>query len=211
MSPTIPLARQVAAVRDEIDAMRSPLEIPLRGGQTLLIEARDLWVFSYYHWTLIHHKNSGARYLQRKERGRPVHFHREIIAAPVEFVVDHINGNGLDNRRSNLRLATRQQNNWNRARQSPNDAGYLGVSLHKSTGLYRARLRAGDAEDRCTYHRTAKEAAIARDTMAIEVHGEFACLNFGVPDRRIAEMDAVRMTLEALLEAERQRREPELF
>lgn len=202
MSEPITIERQIAAVRHEIEEMRDTLEVPLHTGQTLIIEKRDLWVFTYWRWSVRQH-HSGNTYLHRKERGRAVHFHREIIAAPDEFVVDHINGNGLDNRRSNLRLATRTQNNWNRAFQRDKGTGFMGVSFHRASGLWRARLKVGDTAERTSYHQTPEEAAKARDAMALQARGEFAALNFHQADRQIATMEAAMATLESV-RAERQ-------
>lgn len=149
--------------------------------------------------------------LTRAKRSKHIPAHREIIAAPEGSFVDHVNGNGLDNRRSNLRLATRRQNNWNRAAQRDATSGFHGVSLHKASGLWRARLRVGDAAERTTYHATAEAAARARDEMAIAARGEFACLNFPQADRELAAMEAVRGTLASLVAGQAAKDTPELF
>lgn len=202
---TVALADQIACVRRELAALHDTIEIPLRGGLNMLIESRDLWVFTYWTWSIRRHRNTA--YLFRREKGKGVHFHRELISAPEGVVVDHINGNGLDNRRSNLRLATRRQNNWNRAGQRDATSGFHGVSFHQKSGLWRARLRVGDAAEKATYHRTAEEAARARDEMAKAERGQFACLNFQQADREITTMIAVLATLQGL----QREREPGLF
>lgn len=207
---TIPLHRQLAAVRDEIREMQDSLCLPLRGGVDLVIERRDLWLFTYDHWSLRRHRNT--HYLQRKQGGKTLHFHREVIAAPEGVLVDHANGNGLDNRRSNLRDATRVQNNWNRAAQRDKSTGFMGVSLHPHSGMYRARMRLTSGRELCSYHSEAVEAARARDAMAAEARGAFACLNFPDPAfDHIACMQAVLDTLTKLQAAEKEAREPSLF
>jgi hypothetical protein len=71
---------------------------------------------------------------------------------PGELEIDHINRNKQDNKPENLRLVTRAEQLRNR-RFKPNKCGETGVSLHKKTGLYRARYK-----DKTTYHQTIKEA-----------------------------------------------------
>lgn len=92
-------------------------------------------------------------------------------------LVDHIDGNGLNNRRSNLRPATASQNNAN-SRARLGLSGYRGVALHKPTGLWRAYVQVGGKTKSCGYFRDVIEAAKARDKAAREAHGEFARLNF---------------------------------
>lgn len=92
-------------------------------------------------------------------------------------LVDHIDGNGLNNRRSNLRPATVSQNNANsRARLSI--SGYRGVARHKPTGLWQAYIHADGKHRSCGYFRDVVEAARARDLAAFKHFGEFARLNF---------------------------------
>jgi hypothetical protein len=93
-----------------------------------------------------------------------------------DLIVDHINGNVLDNRRCNLRLCTRAENARNVKKSKSNTSGYVGV--HASGKKWRATVAlngknycAGSFEDKV-------EAARARDRKAIELHGEFARLNF---------------------------------
>lgn len=82
--------------------------------------------------------------VRRSPRGRSVYLHRILLNAPVGLEVDHIDGNPLNNRRSNLRLATRGQNEQNKPeshRLIRNSAsGVRNVHLDKSTGRYRVAL-----------------------------------------------------------------------
>lgn len=93
-------------------------------------------------------------------------------------MVDHINGDGLDNRRSNLREATSAQNNANAQMNYNNTAGYKGVSRVKRSPNWRACIRISGKTRHLGMFPTAEDAARAYDAAARIVHGEFARLNF---------------------------------
>lgn len=93
--------------------------------------------------------------------------------------VDHINGDGLDNRRANLRRATHRQNMANKRIYRNNTSGFKGVTRNTGTGRpWRASLRSDGRRHHLGYFDTAEEAARAYDTAAAEHFGEFARPNF---------------------------------
>ena len=125
--------------------------------------------------------------------------HRVVMDAPKGMDVDHINGNGLDNRKENLRICTRSQNCMNQRLKSHSRSGYKGVQYDpiqrykytsKKTGIttvkeyklskpYRAYVGNGKGGHiTLGYYATAEEAARVRDKKALELHGEFVYLNF---------------------------------
>jgi hypothetical protein len=115
--------------------------------------------------------------------GTPLRMHRLIMQrmlgrqlTSVELV-DHINGDKLDNRRSNLRLATKSQNGMNR-RKVYGTSKYLGVHYEKSNNYYMSYISLDGTRWYCGYLKTEDEAAWLRDQWAIALHGEFARLNF---------------------------------
>jgi hypothetical protein len=95
-----------------------------------------------------------------------------------EVKIDHINGNKLDNRKSNLRICTSQQNNMNQKKSKSNTTGFKGVSLDKKSGKYQTQIQ----KDRNLMHlgrfSSAEEAARCYDKYAKLHFGEFARLNF---------------------------------
>lgn len=125
----------------------------------------------------------GRKYISinLRQGGGPLHYlaHRIIWAMvngpiPDGMDIDHINRNGLDNRMSNLRLATRSENLQNSVRR--NKHGVKGVSLHKKSGLWRSEIMVNMRKVDLGYFKTKGEAAVARAKAAIRYHGEFARL-----------------------------------
>lgn len=105
--------------------------------------------------------------------------HREILNVPAGLECDHINGNSLDNRRANLRAATRQQNCWNNRKRKPNSLSkYKGVSFSKRGKPWKATLTVDGNWIYLGSYNSEKEAAKAYDKAAKKHFGEFAKLNF---------------------------------
>lgn len=100
------------------------------------------------------------------------------------LIVDHINHNGLDNRRINLRLATPGQNTTNRRRAVPNRTGFVGVTIcpKNRTRPFKATACFDYKQIYLGHFATAEEAALVRDAASFQKLGEFAYLNF--PERR---------------------------
>ena len=100
---------------------------------------------------------------------------RFLLNAPKDKMVDHINRNRLDNRKSNLRFCNRSQNNANSF--SKNKNGYRGVYKYSHFPAYYAEIRVKKKKVYLGYFRDIKEAASAYNTAAKEYYGEFAMLN----------------------------------
>lgn len=152
-------------------------EIVLADGSVALIDNQDFHWLSQRNW---YRNASGYAVcdLWGRRGGMKVLMHRLILLAPDTATVDHANGNILDNRRSNLRLATMGQQNANRAKT-------FGKSRFK--GVYRRRdglkwcAQAKPHGGKMTYLGSFEdeiEAARAYDTAALQFFGEFARLNF---------------------------------
>ena len=92
-------------------------------------------------------------------------------------LVDHENGNGLDNRRTNLRIATTSQNNRNTALRSTNSSGYKGVSWNNENQRWKAQIQTDGTKTFLGYFDDLLDAAQAYNDAALEQHGEFARLN----------------------------------
>lgn len=103
--------------------------------------------------------------------------HREILNAPDGLSIDHINGDGLDNRRENLRACTTSENQRNRGEQRNGTSGFKGVSWRKKDKGWRAQLWHLGKAIWLGCYKTKEEAALAYNKKAIELHGDFAKLN----------------------------------
>ncbi len=103
--------------------------------------------------------------------------HRIIINAQNGELVDHINRVRLDNRKSNLRLVTNSQNQWNKRINKNNKSGFKGVSFHAKRRKWRAAIAHTSKRIELGLFDTKQEAAIAYNNKAMELFKEFCCLN----------------------------------
>lgn len=99
-----------------------------------IIDLDDVDKCKYYRWS---YDSTGAGYV--KCRSENIRLHRFIMDAPNNLYVDHINHNGLDNRKSNLRICTKQENDFNKQTLRRNTSGYPGVS-QLPNGKWRAYI-----------------------------------------------------------------------
>jgi len=151
-------------------------KVLLNTGRYTLIDAADVALVKGRNCTEIR-KQCEKRYA--RVRGEYLHL-LMFPGRPAWLQVDHINGDGLDNRRSNLRLATKQQNQSNVKKHRDNPSKYKGAFKHvdrRRKKRWAARLMVS-GKLYCSYHLTELEAAKAYDALSLKLNGEFASLNF---------------------------------
>ena len=149
-------------------------EIHLSRGKNAIVDASDHKALNVYRW-YCDTNGYAARNLPRGNSPRVILMHREIMNFPSGFVIDHIDGDRLNNQRSNLRICSIGQNVSNQRRHRNNTSGVKGVSLRQTkSGLrYDAKIMV----NRKFYHLgsflTLEEASNAYAKGAQFYHGEF--------------------------------------
>ena len=156
--------------------------IALTQGKYAIVDPDDFERLNKHKWFAI--KNANTFYARRTKRAGKkyvsIMMHRQILHSPDHLVVDHINHNGLDNRKANLRLATRSQNNFNRLiiKRKGSSSKYKGVSWNKDSKKWLARIHVNGRYEFLGSFKDEIQAAKAYDKAAKKYHGEFASLNF---------------------------------
>ena len=152
-------------------------KIPLTQGKYAMVDPERYEELAKHKWFT---KRCDSRfYAVRWGKDKSVKMHHVIIGTEEGKVIDHINGNGLDNREANVRFATQQQNSWNQRKQRGNcSSKYKGVCRSKKRKEWRARITFKGRVIHLGRFDTEEQAARAYDGKARELFGEFAWLNF---------------------------------
>lgn len=151
--------------------------IELTNGDKTIIDDEDYEEVSKYKWRKDSLDNHVVRTFGPHKGRRLIRLHRQIMKAEVGQIIDHINGNVLDNRKENLRIATKSQNGMNRSKQKNNKSGYKGVSWSNQHKRWIAQLTLNGKRVLNKLFKTKEEAAKAYNEAAIKYFGEFAQLN----------------------------------
>lgn len=155
--------------------------VPLTQGYVAVIDAEDVPLVDGFRWVaLIDRRKDGSVrrvYAVRKEgprdHRRTILMHRAIAKTPDGLETDHRDGDGLNDRKVNLRTATTAQNAHNQCTKTTNTSGFKGVHWNKRRGKWQARIRIPGERRHLGYFVT-KEAAAARySEESARLHGEF--------------------------------------
>jgi hypothetical protein len=155
--------------------------IPLTKGKAAIVDDADYEWLVKFKW-FASSAPSGRFYAMRNvpsdvRRQKKLRMHRAITGCDNGLDVDHINGDSLDNRRGNLRICTRSQNQCNRGKTRVGTSGFKGVSWFKGKSRWRAAIRLDGRSKHLGYYDSKVSAAIAYNIAAVQMHGEFARLN----------------------------------
>ena len=105
--------------------------------------------------------------------GKHKYLHRLIMNPPDNMCVDHINGNKIDNRKSNLRICTNQQNQMNRGKKKNNKSGFKGVWFDKSKNKYRTQISVDGKKKHLGLFEKSEDAYKAYCEACVKYHQEY--------------------------------------
>jgi hypothetical protein len=168
-------------VDDGISTPENPgMMICTRAGHQFIIDAEDWPWISGFKWSVS--SDGGKRmYVSTRIEEKKIYLHRFLLEAPHDQGVDHRNGDPLDNRKANLRLATHQQNMFNRRKAktygNKPTSSFKGVSWDNSCGRYKAQIMKDRVNHNLGRFRDQRSAAMAYARAAQEMFGEFAYTN----------------------------------
>ncbi len=162
---------------DRIVLVPGTRAILLTHGQVAIVDAADFVWLSQWSWHA--KKDRSTFYVVRNTptvngRRDTISMHQMICGKGA----DHIDGDGLNNTRSNLRLATSRQNSCNRGANKNSASGFKGVTWYKPRRKWRARIGLDGRKLHLGLFTNAEDAAMAYDAAARELHGEFARTNY---------------------------------
>lgn len=147
-----------------------------------IVDDEDYERLNKFKWSLQEGKNTyyAARNDKSSGKRKYIYLHRAVLnVTDSKILVDHINGNGLDNRKSNLRLCNNSKNQANRVKSKHSTQPYRGIRRRRTLqDKYEARIRFKGKEYYLGRFDTAEEAALMYDLTLIAFHGEFANTNF---------------------------------
>jgi hypothetical protein len=151
-------------------------ELPLTRGRVAIVDDEDYDELSRYKWHLSGRYVARAKPKGIKDGAHLILLHCAIMGKIAGLEIDHINGDGLDNRRENLRHVTHAQNMRNqKSRQG--SSKYKGVSWTKSRQKWCAQIYRQGKLYWLGYYQSEKDCALAYNNAAVELFGEYAWLN----------------------------------
>lgn len=143
----------------------------LTQGKIALVDDEDFEELNKYKWCF------DGQYAQRRIGKTTLRMHKVIIETPPGKHIDHIDGNPLNNQRSNLRVCSHAENQMNRKKSDGLSSKYKGVSWHKQTEKWRATIKINQGLMYLGLFEVEEDAARAYDEAAKEHFGEFAKVN----------------------------------
>lgn len=148
--------------------------IMFKNGRTAMVDTEKAHLILNTHWWCYSDPPYTSYVVGRKESGKNIPLHRLLMDAKEGEYVDHINGDGLDNRIANLRTCSMMQNQQNRKRCTRNTSGFKGVAYRRDNAKWRARICINGNRLNLGTFATSEEAAARYAAAARMFHGEFA-------------------------------------
>ena len=150
--------------------------VELSNGQVAVVDEADRHIVSGRKWSAVKsgEKTYAAHVDRANGKSRTTYMHRLIQGVRAGQSVDHKNGDSLDNRRSNLRVASQTQNMQNVGVTKSNTSGYKGVNWNMAASKWHARIRVDGKRLHLGLFESAEDAHAAYVAAAKKYHGEFA-------------------------------------
>lgn len=155
-------------------------EIPLTNGYKAVVDDEDYEMLNQWTWRALERRRTVYAYRNAYVNGkrRPIYMHREIAQPGESLQVDHIDHDGLNNCRSNLRVCTSKQNSYNtRKTRSTTASRFKGVKYYKDRGKWVASIIRDGTSRYLGAYDTEREAAEMYDAYAARLSGEYAFVN----------------------------------
>lgn len=157
------------------------LESSKFGNKECIIDTEDYDKIKKFRWYILHNIKGHSFYaitnIYKNKKRLGLLLHRVIMSPPKEVLIDHVNHNGLDNRKNNLRLCTHQENSRNCKKYKSNKNIFKGVRQRNELKKWQARLKFNDKTIHLGSFDDPIQAAKAYNEKAKELFGEFSCLN----------------------------------
>lgn len=151
-------------------------KIILIGGKLATVDDEVYEEIAQYKWGFV----GRYAYTQEWTKGtsKNIYMHRMIMGFPSQMEIDHINGDGLDNRKANLRVVSHAQNMANQKSRKNTSSIYKGVSWNKRRGKWESYIETSGKKKHLGYSLDEQEAAKTYDVAAIRIFGVYARPNF---------------------------------
>jgi hypothetical protein len=151
--------------------------IPLTQGKVVIVDDEDFEKVNNYRWRTLNGRSGYACYAISGQTPNHILMHRLIMGATVDQQIDHKNGNGLDNRKANLRPCNHIQNQCNRGIPNNNTSGFKGVSWDRDADKWRAYITVNKKRISLGKFTSVIEASKAYDKSALTHFSQFAFIN----------------------------------
>jgi hypothetical protein len=165
------MPRKIRPIRVEGNIAR----VPLTRGYEAIIDAADVPIVDGFNWRAMveAHTVYAARSDYSGQKVRLILLHRLLMGEPDGFPIDHIDCDGLNNRRGNLRIVTVWQNTQNAKVRRDSTSGLKGVTWHRRDRKWHAKIQSHGRRHHLGYYDTPDEAHAAYCAASVKLHGEF--------------------------------------
>lgn len=154
--------------------------VQLSQGKFALVDDGDFdsvnrWKWSFQKMPTV--DGYAVRVVKENGRYRKIYLHRFLCGFPTGKVIDHVDGDGLNNQRENLRVCVQHENISNQRKKKNNTSGFKGVSFHRRTGKWAAQITFQRVKRHIGLFPDAQSASDAYDQASKKTHGEFGLPN----------------------------------